>query len=103
VCGLHRAQGDKDCGFLGLASKSRSTFSLGFVSKPGATVLVVWPQNHSLEFPGLGLKTDSCGLVIWPTKSPRRFLVLGLKIKWAMVCRLHHKTDGRMKTARDTR
>jgi hypothetical protein len=40
-----------------------------FGLKPVTTVLVVWPQNHSLEFSGLGLKTGSCGLVIWPTKS----------------------------------
>jgi hypothetical protein len=39
--------------------------------------------------------------VIWHKKSPRRFLGLGLKTKWAMVCQLHHKTDERMKTARD--
>jgi hypothetical protein len=58
VCGLHLAQGDKECGFLGLASK------------PVATVPVVWPQNYSLGFPSLGLKIDSCGLMIWPTKSP---------------------------------
>jgi hypothetical protein len=33
-------------------------------SKPMPTVLVVWPQNHSLGFPHLGLKTGSCGMVI---------------------------------------
>jgi hypothetical protein len=82
VCALHRAQGDEEHGFLGLASKPRSTVSPdlaskpvatvspGLASKPVATVLVIWPQNHSLMFPGLGLKTRSCGLVIWPTKSP---------------------------------
>jgi hypothetical protein len=69
VCGLHHAQGDEECGFLGLASKPRSTVSPGLASKPVATVLVVWPQNHSLGFPGLGLKTGSCDLVIWPIKS----------------------------------
>jgi hypothetical protein len=101
VCGLHHAQGDEERGFLGLASKPRSTVSPGLASKPVATVLVVWTQNHSLVFPGLGLKIGSCGLVIWHKKSPRRFLGLGLKTKWAMVCQLHHKTDERMKTARD--
>jgi hypothetical protein len=69
VCSLHRAQGDEERGFLGLASKPRSTIFLGLASKPVATVLVVWPKNHSLGFPGLVLKTGSCGLVIWPTKS----------------------------------
>jgi hypothetical protein len=98
VCSLHREQG-----FFCLASKQRSTISPGLASKLVATVLVVWPQNQSLGFFGLGLKTDSCGLVIWPTKSSQRFLGLGLKTKWAMVCWLHHKTDGRIKTVWDTR
>jgi hypothetical protein len=79
VCGLHRAQGDEERKFLGLASKPRSTVSPGLTSKLVATVLVIWPQNNSLGFPSLGLKTDICGLVIWPTKSPRRFLGLGSK------------------------
>jgi hypothetical protein len=61
---------------------------------------MIWPQNHSLGFPDLDLKTGGYGLVIWPTKSPRWFLGLGLKTKWAMVCRLHHKTNGRMKMCR---
>jgi hypothetical protein len=88
VCGLHREQGDEEHMFLGLASKPRSTVSPflaskpvamvspglalksvamvspGLASKPVAMVLVVWPQNHSLGFPGLGLKIGSCGLVI---------------------------------------
>jgi hypothetical protein len=62
VYGLHRAQGDDEHEFLGLASKPLDRVS------------------------GLGLKTDSCGLVIWPTKSPRRFLDLYFKTEWAMVC-----------------
>jgi hypothetical protein len=70
VYGLHRAQEDKECEFLDLASKPRSMVSSGLVSKPVATVRVVWPQNHSLGLHGLGLKTGSCGLVIWPIKSP---------------------------------
>jgi hypothetical protein len=81
MCGLHCVQEEEEHGFLGLASKARSTVSPGLASKPLATILVVWPQNYSLRFPGLGLKTDSCGLVIWPTKSLRRFLGLGLKTK----------------------
>jgi hypothetical protein len=101
MCGLHRAQVDEARTFLGLASKTGSTVSPCLASKPVATILAVWPQNHSLGFPGLGFKTGSCGLVIWPTKSPRRFLGLGLKTKWAMVCWLCHKTDGRMKTTWD--
>jgi hypothetical protein len=70
VCGLHNAQDDEERGFLGLASKPRSTISLslasksvatvssrliskpvamvppGLATKPMATVLMVWPQNH---------------------------------------------------------
>jgi hypothetical protein len=88
VCGLHHAQGDEESGFLGSTSKPRSMVSPGLASKRMATVLVVWLQNHSLRFPGLGLKTGSCGLVIEPTKSPRWFLGLGLKTKWAMVYQL---------------
>jgi hypothetical protein len=102
VCDLHHAQGDEEHGYLGLAPKSRSTVSPSLASKPVASVLMIWPQNHSLGFHGLDFKTDSCGLVIWPTKSLRWFLGLGLKTKWAMVYRLYHKTDGRMKTARHT-
>jgi hypothetical protein len=64
VHGLHHTQEDEEIGFLVLASKPRSTVSPGLNSKPVATVLVVWPQNHSLGFPGLGLKTGSCDLVI---------------------------------------
>jgi hypothetical protein len=64
MCGLYHAQGDEEHGFLGLASKSRLTVSPGLVSKLVAMVLVVWPQKHSLGFPGLGLKTGSCGVVI---------------------------------------
>jgi hypothetical protein len=100
--GLHRAQEDEKQEFLGLATKPRSTVSLGLTSKSVATVLVLWPQNHSLGFFGLSIKTSSYGLVIWSTKSPRRFLSLCLKTKWAMLCWLHHKIDGWMKTARDT-
>jgi hypothetical protein len=87
VCSLYRAHGDEECGFLGSASKSRSSFSPGLASKPVATVLVVWTQNYSLVFPSLCIKTDSCSFVIWPTKSPRRFFGLNLKTKWEQVYR----------------
>jgi hypothetical protein len=64
VCGLHHAQGDEEHMFLTLASKPRSAVSPSLASKPVATILVVWPQNYSLGFPGLDLKTGSCSLVI---------------------------------------
>jgi hypothetical protein len=50
--------------FLSLASKPRLTVSPSLASKPMAMVLMVWPQNHLLRFPGLGLKTSRCGLMI---------------------------------------
>jgi hypothetical protein len=71
VCGLHRARGDEEHGFL-----------------------PVWPQNRWLGFPGLDLKTGSSGLVIWDTKSPWWFLGLGHKIKQASVYQLRYKSDG---------
>jgi hypothetical protein len=58
-------------------------------------------KTSGFGFPALGLKTDSYGFVIWDSILPRRFLGLGLKTKWATVCRLCQKTDGRMKTALD--
>jgi hypothetical protein len=51
-------------------------------------------KNDGGGFLGLGLKIGSYDLVIWASKSPRRFLSFGLKTKRAVVCRLHHKTDG---------
>jgi hypothetical protein len=65
VYDLHRAQEDEEYMFLDLPSKPRLTVSPGLALKPVATVLVVWPQNHSLGFFGLSLKTGSCDLVSW--------------------------------------
>jgi hypothetical protein len=45
VCGLHRAQGDKEREFLGLASKPRLTVSLGLASKPVASGFLVWASK----------------------------------------------------------
>jgi hypothetical protein len=88
VCGLHHAQGDEERGFLGLASKPRSTVSPGLASKPVATVLVVWTQYHSLVFPGLGLKIGSCGLVIWHKNHHDGFLIWASKPSglWFVSC-----------------
>jgi hypothetical protein len=64
--------------------------------------LSFWPQNQGGGgFPGLSPQTGSSGLVISDLKSARLFLSLDLKIKWASVCRLRHKTDGR-RSAWDT-
>jgi hypothetical protein len=88
--------------FPGLVSKPVATVSPGLASKPVVGFLVE-PQNQGGGgFPSLGLKTGSSGLVIWTSKSQQRFLDLGLKTKWASVCRLHHKIDGR-RSAWDTR
>jgi hypothetical protein len=54
VYGLHYAQGDEERRFLGSASKPRSTSSPSLALKPMATVLVAWPQNHSLRFSQFG-------------------------------------------------
>jgi hypothetical protein len=79
-------------GFLVEPQNQCQWFVSGLASKPLGRFSPVWPQNRWLGFPGL---------VIWASKSPRRFLSLGFKTKQALVCRLHHKTDGG-RTARDT-
>jgi hypothetical protein len=111
--------------FSSLASKLVATVSCGLASKPAVTVFsslssklavtvspglasklavgfLVEPQNQGGGgFPDLGLKTSNFGLVIWASKSLRQFLGLGLKTKWALICPLHHKTDGG-RPSRDT-
>jgi hypothetical protein len=88
--------------FFGLTSKPMMTVSPGLASKPVVGFLVE-PQNQcGEEFFDLGLKTDSYGLIICVLKSPRWFLCLCLRTKQTTVCRLRHKTDGRM-TVWDTR
>jgi hypothetical protein len=98
----------------GLASKPTAMVFTGFASKPVVMVspglalkpvvgFLVEPQNQGGGgFPGLCHKTGSSGLVIWASKSPRRFLSLVLKTKWALVCRLRHKTNGG-RSVQDTR
>jgi hypothetical protein len=56
---------------------------------------LVEPQNQGRQVSQFGPQTGGYGLVIWASKSLQRFLSLGLKIKWATVCRLHHKTNKR--------
>jgi hypothetical protein len=100
--------------FVGLASKPVATVFSSLTSKLVAMVspdlasksevgFLVEPQNQGGGgFSSLGLKIGNSDLVIWTSKSPRRFLGLDLKTKWALVCRLRHKTDGE-RSARDTR
>jgi hypothetical protein len=45
VCGLHRAQGNEERVFLGLASKTRSTVSFGLTSKPMILDFLVWASK----------------------------------------------------------
>jgi hypothetical protein len=88
--------------FSSFFSKLVAKVSPGLASKPAAGFLVE-PQNQGVGgFPGLGLKTDSCGLMIWASKSLRWILGLELKTKQASVCQLRHKTNGG-RSARDTR
>jgi hypothetical protein len=73
------------------------------------TVSLVWPRNRQRRFLRFGLKTGGDvflvepqnqgggGFLIWASKSPRRFLGLFLKTMQVLVCRLLHKTDGRMR------
>jgi hypothetical protein len=75
----------------GLTSKPVATVSLGLASKPMVEGFPVWTS-----------KLAATSLVIWASKSPRQFLGLGLKTKQASVCRLRHKTDGRMELVRGT-
>jgi hypothetical protein len=82
--------------FSGLTSKLAVTVSPGLALKPVEGFLVE-PQNQGGgEFSGLGLKTRSYGLVIWASKSLRRYLGLALKTKQTLVCRLCHKTNGKI-------
>jgi hypothetical protein len=70
----------------GLTSKHDVTVSTGLASKPDVTVSQFGPQIGGYS------------LMIWASKSPQWFLGLGLKIKWVLICRLRHKTNGRRST-----
>jgi hypothetical protein len=59
MCGLHRAQGDEERRFLGLASKPMSMVSHGLASKPIARVCRFGPQNRQLRFGDLAHKITS--------------------------------------------
>jgi hypothetical protein len=95
VCGLHRARGDEECGFLvelqnqgrrfvsGLASKPLGRF-LWFGFKTGGDGFLVEPQNQGGGgFSGLGLKTGSYG-----------FGDLGLKITTVVSWFVPHNQAG---------
>jgi hypothetical protein len=88
--------------FSSLTSKLVATVSLSLASKLAVGFLVEHQNQGGARFPGLDLKISSSCLVMWASKSLRQFLGLNLKTKWASVCRLCHKTDGR-RSPRDTR
>jgi hypothetical protein len=72
VCGLHRAWGDEERGFLGWASKPRSMVCQGLTSKPLGQFLPVWPQNRWRRFLWFGLKIsgdDFSGLASKPVST----------------------------------
>jgi hypothetical protein len=50
MCGLYRARGDEERGFLGLASKPRSTVCQWFDFKTIGSDFLVEPQNQGLRF-----------------------------------------------------
>jgi hypothetical protein len=56
VCSLHRAQGDEERMFLGLASKPKSMVYPGLASKSGASGFRFGLQKRQLRFGDLGLK-----------------------------------------------
>jgi hypothetical protein len=102
VCGLRHAQGDEEREFLGSAStkvygfsqfglKTGGYGSCGLALKPLTRVFWFGPQNWQLRSGDLAHKITAT--VSW-------FI---LKTKWAMICGLRHKTDGRMKMAWGTR
>jgi hypothetical protein len=83
VCGLHRARGDEQRGFLICASKARLNGFLGSTSKPRSTVSRFGPQNRQLQFGDLSLKITvtvswfgpqnqaNFGLLVAPQKQQR--------------------------------
>jgi hypothetical protein len=80
VCGLHRARGDKERGFLGWASKPRLTVSQwvglktprtvfsGLISKLAATVWWFGSQNHRDGFLVCASKSSRLRFVCCATK-----------------------------------
>jgi hypothetical protein len=79
-----------------LTSKLAVTVSPGLALKPVEGFLVEPKNQGGGEFSALGLKTGSYGLVIWASKSLRRYLGLALKTNQTLVCRLCHKTNGKI-------
>jgi hypothetical protein len=90
-------------GFSNLASKSVATISPSLTSKPVVGFLLESQNQVGEGFSGLDLKTDSYDLVNWVSKSLRRFFGLCLKTNRTTICRLRHKSDGRMESVWGTR
>jgi hypothetical protein len=81
VCGLHRARGDKERGFLSWALKPRSTVCEWFGLKPTRTVSHRFgPQNRWRWFVS-SLTSKSLGRFspVWPQNWWRQFLPVWLQ------------------------
>jgi hypothetical protein len=84
----------------------KKTRNVGLLVEPqnqGRRFLSVWSQNRWLRVSRFGpqnwqVQFDDLGLKITTTVS-----WFGHQIKQAMVCWLHHKTNGRRKTTQDAR
>jgi hypothetical protein len=66
VCGLCRAQGDKECEFVGLASKPWSAGFLIWPENQGRQVSQFGPQNRQLRFSDLAHKIIMTVSWFWP-------------------------------------
>jgi hypothetical protein len=76
MCALHRVRGEKERGFLGLASKSSSMVSPGLASKPLAWFSQFGPQNRQLRFGDLAHKITTT--VSW--FGPQNLVGYGLSV-----------------------
>jgi hypothetical protein len=109
VYGLHHAHGDEERRFLDWVSKPRSTVYQWFDLKTIRTVCQWFDfKTTVMVSPGLASKSVVDDFSVWTSKPAatvwwfgsknHRLLILCLKTKRITVCRLRHKTDGRMKT-----
>jgi hypothetical protein len=75
VCGLHRACGDEECGFLSWASKPRSTICEWFGLKTGGSGLLVWASKPTALVLWFGSQNHRGGFLVWTSKISRLWFV----------------------------